>query len=58
MTTAQLEEQSGSVDEATSWIAAVYDATENWVAAVQWNQEAEVDPQFLNEKSSLNTFTA
>ena len=40
MTTDELEEQFGSLDEARSWIAAVYDATENWMAAVQWNQGA------------------
>ena len=41
VTTEQLEEQFGSVEEARSWVAAVYDATENWMAAVQWNQSAE-----------------
>ena len=45
MTTEQLEEQFGSVDEARSWVAAVYDATENWMAAVQWNQGAEGSTQ-------------
>ena len=28
-TTEQLEEKSGSVEEARSWVVAVYDATEN-----------------------------
>ena len=41
VTTEQLEEQFGSVEEARSWVAAVYDATENWMAAVQCNQGAE-----------------
>ena len=35
VTTEQLEEQFGSVEDARSWVAAVYDATENWMAAVQ-----------------------
>ena len=45
VTTEQLEEQFGSVEEARSWVAAVYDATENWMAAVQWNQGAEGSTQ-------------
>ena len=35
VTTEQLEEQFGSVEEAKSWVAAVYVTTENWMAAVQ-----------------------
>ena len=45
VTSEQLEEQFGSVEEARSWVAAVYDATENWMAAVQWNQGAEGSTQ-------------
>ena len=47
VTAEQLEdpEQLGSVDEARSWVAAVYDATECWMAAVQWNQGAEGSTQ-------------
>ena len=45
VTSDELEEQFGSVDEARSWVAAVYDATENWMAAVQWNQGAEGSTQ-------------
>ena len=45
VTTEQLEEQFGSVEDARSWVAAVYDATENWMAAVQWNQGAEGSTQ-------------
>ena len=35
VTTDQLGEQFGSVEEARSWVVAVYDATENWMAAIQ-----------------------
>ena len=45
VTTEQLKEQFGWVDEARSWVAAVYDATENWMAAVQWNQGTEGSTQ-------------
>ena len=45
VTTEQLEEQFGSVEETRSWVAAVYDATENWTAAVQWNQSAKGSTQ-------------
>ena len=45
VTTDELEEEFGSLDEARSWVAAVYDATENWMAAVQWDQGAEGSTQ-------------
>ena len=47
VTTDQLEEQFGSVEEARSWVATVYDTTEDWMhmAAVQWNQGAEGSTQ-------------
>ena len=53
VTTEQLEEQFGSVEEARSWVAAVYDATENWMAAVQWNQGAEGSTQLHDAALSL-----
>ena len=41
VTTDRVEGQVGSVEGDRSWLAAVYDATENWMAAVQWNQGAD-----------------
>ena len=53
VTTEQLEEQFGSVEEAKSWVAAVYDATENGMAAVQWNQSAEGSTQLHDAACSV-----
>ena len=48
VTTEQLEEQFGSLDETRSWVAAVYDATEKWMAAAQWNHGTEGSTQLYD----------
>ena len=58
VTTDELEEQFGSVDEARSWVAAVYDATENWMAAVQWNQGVEGSTQLHDAAHPVSGCTA
>ena len=41
------------MDEARSWAAVVYDATENWMAAVQWNRGAEGSTQLHDTACSV-----